>query len=102
MSPAWPRRALWGAPVIAITPLGYFLFPGYTYLQSDTQIYAPMMERLLDPSLFPRDITVLRPHLAYTAYDETAVALARATRFSLEQVLTIEQLFFRALGVTGF
>ena len=62
----------WGASILVIVVLGYFLFPGHTYLQSDTQIYVPMLERALDPGLFTRDITVLRPHLTLTAYDETA------------------------------
>src|SRR6267378_1100660 len=91
----------WGASILVIVLLGFFLFPGHTYLQSDTQIYVPMMERALNPSLFTRDITIQRPHLAFTAYDETAVGLARLTGLGLERVLTIEQLIFRTLGVAG-
>src|ERR1700741_5404750 len=91
----------WGASILVIVVLGYFLFPGHTYLQSDTQIYVPMLERALDPALFTRDFTVLRPHLTLTAYDETAVGLARLTRLGFERVLTIEQLIFRTLGVAG-
>jgi hypothetical protein len=95
------KALLWGASVVLLTLLGYFLFPGHTYLQSDTQIYIPMLERLNDPELFPRDIVAVRPHLAYTIYDETAIALKRITHVDFEAVLTGEQLLFRALAICG-
>jgi hypothetical protein len=95
------KALLWGASVLLITLLGYFLFPGHTYLQSDTQIYIPMLERLHDPALFTRDIVALRPHLALTVYDEAALFLKRITSADFELVLTIEQLVFRALAVCG-
>lgn len=95
------RALLWGAGVVLITLLGFFLFPGHTYLQSDTQIYIPMLERLNNPALFTRDIVALRPHLALTIYDETAVALKRITHFDFQVLLTAEQLLFRALAVWG-
>ncbi len=95
------KALLWGASVVLLTSLGYFLFPGHTYLQSDTQIYVPMLERLNDPALFPRDIMALRPHLAYTIYDETAVVLKRITHADFEVILTAEQLLFRALAIWG-
>lgn len=95
------KALLWSASVILLTLLGYFLFPGHTYLQSDTQIYIPMLERLHDPALFSRDIVALRPHLTFTVYDETALALKRITRGDFEMVLTGEQLVFRALAICG-
>ncbi len=95
------KALLWGAAVLLITLLGYFFFPGHTYLQSDTQIYIPMLERLHDPALFPRDIVALRPHLTFTIYDESALALKRLTHADFEWVLTAEQLVFRALAVCG-
>ena len=36
--------------IAAFTWLGFRVFPGHTYLQSDTQIYLPMLERLEDSS----------------------------------------------------
>src|SRR5260370_8763850 len=89
------------ASVVPITLLGYFLFPGHTYLHSDTQIYIPMLERLHDPALFTRDIVALRPHLTLTIYDEAALFLKRITGADFELVLTMEQLVFRALAVYG-
>src|SRR4051812_32662913 len=109
MSPSWERRMnapfargfTWFTSIAVITLLGYFLFPGRTYLQSDSQIYVPMLERMRDASLFTRDITILRPHLAFTAYDEIAVGLARITGLGFETVLTIEQLVCRGLATAG-
>ncbi len=87
--------------IAALTLLGYFKFPGHTYLQSDTQIYAPMLEHIWDHTTMTRDFMVERPHLAFTAYDEIAVLLRRLTGLDFEGVLTIQQLFFRALGILG-
>ena len=89
------------ASVAAIALLGYYVFPGHTYLQADTLIYVPAIERAQNPSLFARDIMVSRPHPAYTIYDETAEFLTRATGLDLETVLAAEQLVFRALGAAG-
>ncbi len=95
------KSLLWVGGVLPITLLGYFFFPGHTYLQSDTQIYIPMLERLHDPALFSRDIVALRPHLMFTVYDETALFLRALTGSNFEIVLTAEQLVFRALAVCG-
>jgi hypothetical protein len=95
------KALFWLTAVLLITLLGYFLFPGHTYLQSDTQIYIPMLERLHNPSLFTRDIVALRPHLTFTIYDDTALAFKRLTHADFEWILTAEQLLFRALAVVG-
>lgn len=87
--------------VAVVTALTYIVFPGHTYLQQDTQIYVPMLEKLSDPSLFGRELLTSRPHLGWTLYDEVAVFLHRATTLDFEAILTIEQLIFRALGVWG-
>src|SRR5271169_4176247 len=95
------KLLLWLTAVLLITILGYFLFPGHTYLQSDTQIYIPMLERLHNPALFTRDIVALRPHLAFTIYDDTALVLKRITNLDFQILLQAEQLLFRALAVVG-
>src|ERR1019366_4855276 len=81
--------------------LSCFLYPGRTYLQADTLIYVPLIERAQNPSLFARDIMVARPHMVLTIYDETAGFLTRTTGLDLETVLAAEQLVFRALGAAG-
>jgi hypothetical protein len=95
------QRFLILAAFALITLLGYFQFPGHTYLQSDTQIYIPILERLRDPDLYKADPVALRPHVSYTIYDEVALALRRLTGLDFEWVLAAQQLVFRFLGIWG-
>jgi hypothetical protein len=96
------RRHIFVAVSIAVlTLVGYFQFPGHTYLQSDSQIYLPMLERFWDPAVLGRDFMVQRPHMAFTIYDEVALALRRLTGLGFQEVLTFQQLIFRALGLLG-
>jgi hypothetical protein len=90
----------WGS-VALLTGLGYFVFPGHTYLQADTQIYVPMMERIYNPVLFSADPMVTRPHLALTAFDEIAIALRNYLGLDFEHGLKLQQLVFRACAAAG-
>src|ERR1700726_3675261 len=90
-----------GACAIALALLGFFTIPGHTWLQSDTQIYVPMLERIWDPSTFPGDIVATKPHLAYTLYDEIAIASRWLTHADFQAVLVFQQLVFRALQILG-
>src|SRR5579872_5651521 len=95
-------RRIWiGAAILGITLLNFFQFPGHTWLQSDTQIYAPILEHLWDPSVLQKDLIVQYPHVAFTLYDETAVALRWATGLDFQHVLETEQFVVRALGIWG-
>ncbi|HXG33132.1 MAG TPA: DUF6798 domain-containing protein [Bryobacteraceae bacterium] len=89
------------AAIITITLAGYFLFPGHTYLYSDTQIYLPILERYWDGSVFTREPLAQRPHVAFTIYDEAALLLRRLTGLDFHGVLVLQQLVFRALGTLG-
>lgn len=89
------------AAIAAITLLGFFVFPGHTWLQSDTQIYVPIFERIWDPAVFGKDIIAVRPHVAWTIYDETALGLRAVLRAGFKEALIFEQLLFRALAVFG-
>ena len=93
------RVAVSGA-IIALTFLS-FLFPGHTFLRSDTQIYVPMLEHIWDPSALANDLVATKPHLAFTLYDEIAIALRWMTRTSFEAVLVGQQFVFRALEILG-
>src|SRR5665811_705937 len=88
-----------GIPIL--TALTWFEFPGHTWLQQDTQIYAPILEHLRDPAVLRRDILVERPHVSFTLYDETARAVARVTGLGFRDVLAAEQFATRALGIWG-
>ncbi len=78
-----------------------FWFPGHTWLQSDTQIYAPLLEHIQNPDVLARDAVVQRSHLAFTLYDEITLALSAATRASLHAALLAQQIVMRFLGVLG-
>ncbi|PYT31027.1 MAG: hypothetical protein DMG57_06485 [Acidobacteria bacterium] len=95
------RRLAIGAAILAITLLNYFQFPGHSWLQSDTQIYLPILEHIWDPDVLAKDLIVEHPHVAFTLYDETAIVLRKITRLEFRQVLQAEQFVFRALGIWG-
>jgi hypothetical protein len=83
------------------TWLGFNYFPGHTYLQSDTQIYVPMIERLDSPGFLARDIVATRPHISFTIYDEATLAIHRVLKFDFEKALVLQQLLYRAAAMLG-
>jgi hypothetical protein len=87
--------------VAALALLSFFVFPGHTWLESDSQIYAPILEHLRDPAVLNSDMLVRRPHVSFTLYDELTLALASLTRLDLRLVLQALQLLTRALGIWG-
>jgi hypothetical protein len=84
-----------------LTALGVFVFPGRTYLLSDTQIYLPLFQHLQDPRLFQTELIREGAHLAYTIYDEVTLGLQRWTGLDFECCLLAQQLFFRWMGLWG-
>ncbi|MEJ7608444.1 MAG: hypothetical protein WKF37_19780 [Bryobacteraceae bacterium] len=89
------------AAILAITLLGFFQFPGHTILQSDTQIYLPILERAQDPSLYTKDVMAVYPHVSFTLYDETTLLLRQLTGARIERILQTQQFIYRALGILG-
>lgn len=90
-----------GAVLIALavlTATGFWVLPGHTWLQSDTQIYIPIFERLYDSTLFRNEIIAQQPHVSFTIYDEAA-RLWRGTNF--QEILTLQQVLFRFCGLLG-
>jgi hypothetical protein len=87
--------------IAGLALITFFWFPGDTYLQSDTQIYIPLMERLWDPSVLTRDLLASRPHLAYTVYDEVAFFIRAVTHAPFRFALEAQQIVYRALGLWG-
>jgi Domain of unknown function (DUF6798) len=86
---------------LALALLTFFQFPGHTWLQQDTQIYVPVLEHEHDPSLLRNDLLVQQSNVAYTLYDEAALALHAITPLDFRQVLAIQQVATRALGIWG-
>jgi hypothetical protein len=95
------RSALLCLGIIVFTWLGFQVFPGHTYLQSDTQIYLPILERMDEPGYLSRDLVATHPHVSYTIYDEVALSLRRALQLDFEKVLVAQQILFRVLGFLG-
>ncbi|MGH9675185.1 MAG: hypothetical protein ACRD44_18595, partial [Bryobacteraceae bacterium] len=89
-----------GAVILLLTLLGFWHFPGHTFLHSDTQIYIPILERLRDPSVLGSDLVATRPHVSYSVYDELTLLLARVG-LSFQAALIAQQLVLRALGIFG-
>ncbi|HEY1496022.1 MAG TPA: hypothetical protein VGF49_15830, partial [Candidatus Solibacter sp.] len=86
---------------VALALLSFFQFPGHTWLQQDSQIYAPILEHLHDPAVLRNDILVQRPHVAFTLYDEAALALRAVSHAGFREVLAAQQIATRALGIWG-
>lgn len=96
------REHLWSAAALAVlVALGFFLFPGHTYLQSDSQIYIPILERLFDPSLFRNELIARHPHVSFTLYDEFAIGLRKLTGWGFRDVLQLQQVIFRFCALLG-
>jgi hypothetical protein len=89
------------ASILFLTLIGYFQFPGHTYLYSDTQIYAPILEHYWNPAVLARDPLALHPHVSFSIYDEMTLALRQVAGLSLFGALTLQQLLFRAMGILG-
>src|SRR5436305_6211239 len=93
------RALLLCAGIVAVTWLGFEVFPGHTYLQSDTQIYVPMLERLDAPGYLSRDLAATHPVLTYTIYDEVTLFLDSVTGLNLKGALITHQVVCRSAGV---
>jgi hypothetical protein len=87
--------------IVAITWLEYAIFPGHSWLRSDSQIYVPQLERLASPGLLSRDLVATHPNMAYTIYDELTLFLQDTARLNLHMALMWQQIFCRAAGVLG-
>jgi hypothetical protein len=88
------------AAILLFTVLGFFFLPGHTYLQSDTQIYVPVIEWLSDPSLYENELIRRGAHISLTIYDEMARAFRWITG-DLQSALQLQQWIFRACGIFG-
>src|SRR6266568_2080341 len=86
---------------VALALLTFFQFPGHTWLQQDSQIYVPILEHQRDAAVLRNDLLVQHPHVAFTLYDETALALRAIAGAGFREVLAAQQIPTRALGIWG-
>jgi hypothetical protein len=94
------RNAAAAAAVLAITAFSMTVYPGRSYLRSDTQIYIPVMQWLDNPRLYADDLLPAGAHVSLTIYDEAARAVKRATG-GYESALVLQQAIYRAAGILG-
>jgi hypothetical protein len=87
--------------VISATWVEYQFFPGHTYLEGDTQIYLPILERLDAPGFLSRDLVATHPNVTHTIYDEVTVGLHEVLTLDLRTALLAQQLLSRAAAILG-
>lgn len=95
------RFALLALGVLAVTWLQFEVYPGHSYLNSGTQLYVPMLERLDAPGYLSRDLVAAHPNVAYTIYDEVTLLLHETARLTFKTALESQQMFYRAAAVIG-
>lgn len=94
------RNAAVAAAVLAIAAFGMTVYPGRSYLRSDTQIYIPVMQWLDDPQLYAGDLIPTGAHVSLTIYDEAAQTFKTLTG-EYESALVAQQAIYRACGIFG-
>ena len=87
--------------VVAATWLEYEFFPGHTYLEGDTQIYLPILERLDAPGFLSRDLVATHPNVTHTIYDEVTLSLHGVLNLNFQTALMAQQLLYRAAAIFG-
>lgn len=88
--------------LFGIALLSFFVFPGHTFLESDSQIFMPVLLHRADPALFAQEILVERPHTSFTLYDELIHALYRLSGgVRHEWILFAVQVAMRFAGALG-
>ena len=95
------HRALAIFSLLACTYLEFQFYPGHTYLRGESQVLAPMIERLQFPGLLSRDSVATHPILRYTVYDETTLSLERVGRLSIRDALALQQFAARLAFLSG-
>lgn len=87
--------------VAGLALLSFFVYPGHTFLESDSQIFMPVVLHMQDPTLYRNDVVLEGPHTAYTLYDELLRGLNFITGIRHELLLYGLQIVFRLLGLLG-
>ena len=95
------RLALLSLAIFAAAWLEFTVFPGHSYLEGETQIYLPMLERVDAPGLLARDLVATNPTLSLTAYDEATLFLHEAGRQPFRRALLGQQFVFRMAALAG-
>lgn len=100
---AWRAGSAFAAPLVLglIAIVGFFVYPGHTFLESDSQIFMPVLLHRANPALFGQDILIKSVHTTYTIWDELALGIQRVTGLQIEPVLWCLQILLRFAGLLG-
>ena len=79
----------------------FSVFPGHSYLEGNTQLYLPMLERMDAPGFLSRDLVATNPTLALTAYDEVTLLLHEVGRQPFRRTLLGQEFIFRMAALLG-
>ncbi len=96
------RTLLLCLALFAAAWLEFKVYPGHSYLEGETQLYAPVLERQAAPGLLSRDLVATSGELSLTAYDEATLLLHQAGRQPLGRALADQQFTFRIAALLGF
>src|SRR5512140_818839 len=93
----------WLAPIMlaVLAILGFFIYPGHTFIESDSQIFMPVVLHRVSPTLFTSDSMISGTHTAFTVWDELLLGVHRATGWDFESTLYVLQMIFRLMGMLG-
>jgi hypothetical protein len=95
------RLTLLSLAIFAAAWLEFKVFPGHSYLEAETQIYLPMLERVDAPGLLARDLVATNPALSLTVYDEATLFLHEAGHQPFRRALLGQQFIFRMAALVG-
>ena len=87
--------------IFAAAWLEFTVFPGHTYLEGDTQLYVPMLERMAAPGLLSRDLVATNGSLSLTAYDEATLLIHEGARQPLRRALLAQEFVCRLAALLG-
>lgn len=95
------RGLLIALALLVVTWFEFQVYPGHSYLQGETQLLVPMLERLDTPGFLSRDLVASNPTFAYTIYDEITQLLHAEAHLTFERALLLQQIFFRFVALLG-
>jgi len=87
--------------LLVVTWFEFQVYPGHSYLQGETQLLVPMLERLDTPGFLSRDLVAPNPTFTFTIYDEITQSLHTIAHWNFEQALLRQQILFRFIAVLG-
>jgi hypothetical protein len=96
------RYCILGSVLFSATCFSFWISPGTTFCEEDTQIYLPILQQMLDPSVLRHDLITQYPHTQFTLYDELIVFVTRHSGLDLRAVMRSLHFVFRFFFVLGF